>query len=100
MARTPDDVVTKQFQHVRFKEGFDPDEVDWALGHAAVNGRFGEHDLASILAHHAQARPGPVHTAGEDHSLTQGTAGWAALGARPVNADTARRTELEGEARR
>ena len=28
MALTPDDVVTKQFQHVRFKEGFDPDEVD------------------------------------------------------------------------
>jgi len=26
MALTPDDVVTKQFQHVRFKEGFDPDE--------------------------------------------------------------------------
>ena len=28
MALTPEDVVTKQFQHVRFKEGFDPDEVD------------------------------------------------------------------------
>ncbi|WP_312171348.1 DivIVA domain-containing protein, partial [Microbacterium sp.] len=28
MALTPDDVVTKQFQHVRFKDGFDPDEVD------------------------------------------------------------------------
>ncbi|MDF2509768.1 MAG: hypothetical protein K0Q52_3627, partial [Microbacterium sp.] len=25
MALTPDDVVTKQFQHVRFKDGFDPD---------------------------------------------------------------------------
>ncbi|HOQ22960.1 MAG TPA: cell division protein, partial [Microbacterium sp.] len=24
MALTPEDVVTKQFQHVRFKEGFDP----------------------------------------------------------------------------
>ena len=28
MALTPDDVVTKSFQHVRFKDGFDPDEVD------------------------------------------------------------------------
>jgi hypothetical protein len=55
-------------------------EVDWALGHAAVNARFGEHDLASILDHHATARPGPAHTAGESRSLAQGTAGWAALG--------------------
>jgi transposase len=56
-------------------------EVDWALGHAAVNDRFAEADLASILDHHARTRPGPTHRAGEDHSLTQGTAGWAALGA-------------------
>lgn len=56
-------------------------EVDWALGHAAVNARFGEHDLASILDHHARSRPGQLHRAGEDRSLTQGTASWAALGA-------------------
>jgi hypothetical protein len=56
-------------------------EVDWALGHAAVNARFGEHDLASILEHHARTRPGELHRAGEDRSLTQGTASWAALGA-------------------
>ncbi len=55
-------------------------EVDWALGHAAVNARFGETDLASIRDHHAHSRPGPVHRAGEDHSLTQGTARWAELG--------------------
>ncbi len=55
-------------------------EVDWALGHAAVNARFGESDLASILQHHACSRPGQLHRAGEDHSLTQGTASWAALG--------------------
>jgi len=56
-------------------------EVDWALGHAAVNARFGEGDLVSILDHQARTRPGELHRAGEDHSLTQGTAGWAALGA-------------------
>jgi transposase len=56
-------------------------EVDWALGHAAVNARFAEGDLASILAHQARSRPGQVHRAGEDHSLTQGTGSWAALGA-------------------
>jgi transposase len=55
-------------------------EVDWALGHAAVNARFGEGDLASILDHQARTRPGELHRAGEDHSLTQGTASWAALG--------------------
>ncbi len=62
---------------------FDPAEVDWALGHAAVHGRFAEADLASILDHHAGARSGEhdaSHRAGEDHSLTQGTAGWAGLG--------------------
>ena len=29
------------------------EQVDWALGHAAVHGRFAEADLASILDHHA-----------------------------------------------
>jgi len=68
----------------------DATEVDWALGHAAVNARFGEHDLASILDHQARIRVGDLHRAGENHSLTQGTASWAALGA----ADTA---QLDGE---
>ncbi len=60
----------------------DPVAVDWALGHAAVHGRFAEADLASIVAHHAgdPQAAGPVHAAGEDRSLTQGTSGWAALG--------------------
>ncbi|MDQ3664853.1 MAG: IS21 family transposase [Actinomycetota bacterium] len=58
----------------------DPVRVDWALGHAAVNLRFGERDLASILAHRAQAAAGPAHAAGEDQSLASGTSSWAALG--------------------
>jgi hypothetical protein len=59
---------------------FDPGEVDWALGHAAVHGRFAEADLPSILDHHAR-RPGTgEHRAGEDSSLTQGTGAWARLG--------------------
>jgi hypothetical protein len=61
----------------------DPVAVDWALGHAAVNARFGEHDLASILAHHARTRRGPVHQAGEDRSLAQGTKVWSAVGGQP-----------------
>lgn len=59
---------------------FTPTEVDWALGHAAVHGRFAEADLASILDHHRQ-RPHPgEQRAGEDRSLTQGTRSWASLG--------------------
>ena len=60
---------------------FTPTEVDWALGHAAVHGRFAEADLASILDHHhlQRARDGE-HRASEDRSLTQGTNGWARYG--------------------
>lgn len=63
---------------------FDPGEVDWALGHAAVHQRFAEADLPSILDHHAQQPGTGEHRAGEDSSLTQGTAGWAELG-RPTS---------------
>jgi hypothetical protein len=59
---------------------FDPVEVDWALGHAAVHGRFAEADLSSILDHHARAPKAGEHRASEDSSLTQGTSGWARLG--------------------
>jgi hypothetical protein len=60
----------------------DPGRVDWALGHAAVHQRFGEGDLVSILtAHPDPAVTPPARRAGETRSLTQGTTGWAALGA-------------------
>ena len=66
---------------------FDPAEVDWALGHAAVHARFADGDLASILDHHAHDPSGPgrggaeqAHRATEDRSLAQGTSGWARLG--------------------
>jgi transposase len=59
---------------------FGTTEVDWALGHAAVHGRFAEADLASILDHHASRPADGEHRAGEDHSLTQGTGAWARLG--------------------
>lgn len=59
---------------------FDPVEVDWALGHAAVHGRFAEADLSSILDHHARAPQAGEHRASEDSSLTQGTSAWARLG--------------------
>ena len=79
-------------QAVTLAKLFNPKDVDWALGHAAVHARFAEADLASILDHHhtrtADAN-GTTHRAGEERSLTQGTSGWAALGtdADPVPGD-------------
>jgi hypothetical protein len=57
-----------------------PDPVSWALGHAAVHGRFAEGDLAGILAHRFSAASGPAHQAGEIASLQDGTAAWQGFG--------------------
>jgi len=69
----------KMAQALSLARLFDPAEVDWALGHAAVHGRFAEADLASILDHHATTPTTGTHRAGEDRSLTQGTSAWARL---------------------
>jgi transposase len=50
--------------------------VDWALGHAAVNGRFGYRDLSSILNAHPTT---PRQRASETRSLAQGTNAWAKI---------------------
>ncbi len=54
--------------------------VDWALGHAAVMGRFAEGDLASIITHQASAGPGEPGIAGEGHTLQPGTSAWEGFG--------------------
>jgi transposase len=54
------------------------ERVDWALGHAATYGRFGEGDVASILAAHP---PGPRRSAHDAHSLQGGTRAWDGFGA-------------------
>ena len=53
------------------------DRVDWALGHAATFGRFGEGDLASILAAHPSDT---TRRAGPHHSLQDGTRAWEGFG--------------------
>src|SRR6476646_3849130 len=70
MALTPDDVVTKQFQHVRFKEGFDPDEVDDFLDEIVVEWRktIAENDelkakVASLESGSPAPTPAPVEAA-------------------------------------
>jgi hypothetical protein len=53
------------------------DQLDWALGHAAMFCRFGEGDLVSIL----EANPPGQHRRADDvHSLQTGTAAWGQLG--------------------
>ena len=69
----------KMAEAVAFAKLGDPVAVDWALGHAAVNSRFAEADLASIVKHHARTNTGRWHQASETRSLTQGTGAWSAL---------------------
>lgn len=57
-----------------------PEAVNWALGHAAVHGRFAEGDLASIVAHRRGAAEGDVTRASEAHSLQPGTSAWKEFG--------------------
>lgn len=68
MALTPDDVVTKQFQHVRFKEGFDPDEVDDFLDEIVVEWRktIAENDeLKAKLAAYESGSEAPAEAPAE-----------------------------------
>jgi hypothetical protein len=72
-------VRVKMAQALALGKLFSVREVDWALGHAAVHGRFAEADLASILDHRAMGPAPGQHSAGEHASLTQGTAAWSRL---------------------
>ena len=69
MALTPEDVVTKQFQHVRFKEGFDPDEVDDFLDEIVVEWRKviaeNEELKAKLAAYESGAEAAPAAPAVE-----------------------------------
>lgn len=66
------------------------ERVDAALGLAAIHGRFGESDLASICDHLARssAAAGPAAIADEKHSAQPGTASWAAIRATPKDRRT------------
>ncbi len=62
MALTPEDVVTKQFQHVRFKEGFDPDEVDDFLDEIVVEWRKTIAENEELKARDAELEAGASST--------------------------------------
>ncbi|MTE24382.1 DivIVA domain-containing protein [Microbacterium sp. ZXX196] len=63
MALTPEDVVTKQFQHVRFKEGFDPDEVDDFLDEIVVEWRKTIEENEQLKARVAELESGAAEAA-------------------------------------
>jgi hypothetical protein len=54
--------------------------LDRALGRAALTGRFGDGDLASVIAHLASAPAEDWHRAGESASLAAGTGAWEGFG--------------------
>lgn len=55
-------------------------EVDRALGVAALAGRFGEDDLRAILDHQRHGPTRPPTQRSEQHSLQSGTSVWARFG--------------------
>jgi hypothetical protein len=73
-------VRSKMAKAVALAKIIGADRVDWALGHAAVMGRFADGDLESILDHAATAKAGNALRASEDHSLQGGTKGWDGFG--------------------
>ncbi|AHH97553.1 hypothetical protein KALB_5368 [Kutzneria albida DSM 43870] len=58
-------------------------EVDRALGTAAIAGRFAENDLISILDHHLGRTLTEPTRASENHSLQPGTSAWSRFGIAP-----------------
>jgi hypothetical protein len=79
-------VRAKMAGAVRLARLGDAGAVDRALGQAAAAGRFGEGDLAAIMAHQASAGTGPVIRASENATLAQGTTGWAGFATPEVTA--------------
>jgi hypothetical protein len=72
---------SKMAQAVELAALLGVDTVDHALGLAAIAGRFGDGDLASIGDHLSSAgAPHDVVIADENHSVQPGTHGWAAFG--------------------
>jgi hypothetical protein len=72
---------SKMAEAVTFAKLHGAAAVDQALGTAALAGRFGDADLASILAHQQAGPTGAASRASETHGLQPGTAGWAGFGA-------------------
>lgn len=84
MALSPDDVVTKQFQHVRFKEGFDPDEVDDFLDEIVVEWRKALAENEELKAKLAEYEAGGAPAAAPEEAAPAPAAAPAMTGDAPV----------------
>jgi len=74
-------IRTKMAKAMELAAAIGPEQVDEALGLAAIAGRFAEDDLPSILDHLSAAAPvGEVVRPDENHSAQPGTSAWEALG--------------------
>ncbi|WP_149085652.1 MULTISPECIES: DivIVA domain-containing protein [Microbacterium] len=95
MALTPDDVVTKQFQHVRFKDGFDPDEVDDFLDEIVIEWRKALEEnaelKAKLAAYESGSAPAPA-AASEPAAATPAPAPAAETPAEPAPTGSATAT--------
>ena len=59
MALTPEDIVNKRFQSTKFREGYDPDEVDDFLDEVVVAMRHLTEENDALKAELEQARTAP-----------------------------------------
>jgi hypothetical protein len=75
-------ITMKMAEAVTLSKMAGRDEVDAALGTAAIHHRFAHGDLASIL--NAATNTAVTWSATESKSLAQGTGGWAAAGQNPT----------------
>ena len=100
MALTPDDVVTKQFQHVRFKDGFDPDEVDDFLDEIVIEWRKALEENVELKAKLAAYESGDAPVAAECGSRRRGSRPGRRRGSRGRGAGRARAVRLRHRHRR
>lgn len=74
-------IRTKMGKAIELAAAIGPEQVDEALGLAAIAGRFAEEDLPAILDHLSSAGPvGEVVRADENYSAQPGTSAWEAMG--------------------
>ena len=64
------------------------EEVDRALGIAAIAGRFAENDLIRILTHNLGRDHAEPTRATENHSLQPGTSAWSNFGMPTTNPES------------
>ncbi|MFS6531025.1 DivIVA domain-containing protein [Microbacterium aurugineum] len=92
MALTPDDVVTKQFQHVRFKDGFDPDEVDDFLDEIVIEWRKALEENVELKAKLAAYESGEAPEAAAPAAASETPAPVAEVPAEPAPTGSATAT--------